>query len=60
MYQDKIMSDNFNFNNLDKFMEGKYRKGHFEGVATIVNKLLNLIEPTKIYFGKRIFSNLEL
>ena len=29
MYKDKIMSDNFNFNNLNKFMEGKYRKGHF-------------------------------
>ncbi len=60
MYQDKIMSDNFNFNNLDKFMEGKYRKGHFEGVATIVNKLLNLIEPTKIYFGEKDFQQLRI
>ena len=60
MYQDKIMSDNFNFNNLNKFMEGKYRKGHFEGVATIVNKLLNLIEPTKIYFGEKDFQQLRI
>jgi len=60
MYQDKIISENFNFNNLDKFMEGKYRKGHFEGVATIVNKLLNLIEPTKIYFGEKDFQQLRI
>ena len=60
IYQDKIISDNFDFNNLDKFMEGKYRKGHFEGVATIVNKLLNLIEPAKIYFGEKDFQQLRI
>ena len=60
IYQDKIISENFNFNNLDKFMEGKYRKGHFEGVATIVNKLLNAIEPTKIYFGEKDFQQLRI
>ena len=60
IYQDKIISEKFNFNNLDKFMEGKYRKGHFEGVATIVNKLLNAIEPTKIYFGEKDFQQLRI
>ena len=60
MYQDKIISYDFNFNNLDKFMEGKYRKGHFEGVATIVSKLLNLIEPAKIYFGEKDFQQLRI
>lgn len=32
---------------------GKYRKGHFEGVATIVTKLFNLIQPKRAYFGQK-------
>ncbi len=32
---------------------GKYRPGHFQGVATIVTKLLNLVRPTVAYFGQK-------
>lgn len=33
--------------------EGRARPGHFRGVATIVTKLLNLIRPTRAYFGQK-------
>ena len=40
-----------NFGDISHLMEGKFRKGHFEGVGVIVCKLLNLLSPNTAYFG---------
>lgn len=52
-----IYADGYNYqvqeNHLCQLMEGKHRPGHFNGVLTVVMKLLHLARPTKAYFGEK-------
>ena len=44
----------------DKILCAKFRRGHFEGVLDVMDKLTNLIKPKRIFMGKKDFQQLYL
>lgn len=60
MYPEKVYAAPYQFDGLDRVMEGAFRKGHFDGVGTIVEALLRLVAPDRAYFGEKDYQQLQI
>lgn len=60
IYPEDAVSKTYNFEGLDDEMEGKFRPGHFNGVATVVEEFFRQIKPDNAYFGEKDFQQLAI
>ena len=60
LYEENEKAKEFDFGTLSTTMEGEFRPGHFNGMATIVEKFFNIINPTKAFFGQKDLQQLQI
>jgi pantoate--beta-alanine ligase len=54
MYPERFLT-HIEVNEISGRLCGAFRPNHFRGVATVVIKLLNIVKPTRVYFGQKDF-----
>lgn len=50
----------FDFGNIGNIMEGEFRPGHFQGMANVVHRLLEIINPDELIMGQKDFQQVAI
>ncbi|MFN8248664.1 MAG: pantoate--beta-alanine ligase [Ferruginibacter sp.] len=53
IYPPGFIKPHYELGYLETLLEGKYRPGHFQGVCQVVDRLLEIVMPDKLYLGQK-------
>lgn len=56
----KDLTLHLDFGPMDQVMEGEFRPGHFNGMATVVKRLLDIVQPHHLYMGQKDYQQLTI
>lgn len=59
MYPEPVKEE-YHFGEIEEVMEGPRRPGHFSGVAIVVRRLFDIVEPKRAYFGEKDFQQIAI
>ena len=60
LYAKGETAKSYDFGSLATSLEGEFRPGHFNGMATVIEKLVNIIKPTIAFFGQKDLQQLYI
>ncbi|MBQ2509004.1 MAG: pantoate--beta-alanine ligase [Bacteroidales bacterium] len=59
MYPEPV-TDVYHFGPIEEVMEGPRRPGHFSGVAVVLRRLFDLVQPQRAYFGEKDYQQIAI
>lgn len=60
IYPLNFKAKDFDFGNIGNIMEGEFRPGHFQGMANVVHRLLEIINPDELIMGQKDFQQVAI